>query len=683
MGGLGVLQAALRDHASQRFSQAVGKYREVLSNDPYNAEALLLLGIALRPLGFARTAVEALTVAAMLREDVPHFHVNLGDAYRDLGDPDAAVECYRKALRLRGNLAQAHLNLGDILAAREQWCEAHLCYGEAITSHPEAAAPYERDGDLFQREDRLPESVDRYGMALLRNPHAVGLLLKIGGVSLRLGKLEEAVGYFRAAVAQDPQLADGHFQLGDSLYQRGDREAAIGCYREAIRLMPFHARACSALGSALGDKENLRGAVMCCRLALSIRPSHAGSRPDWAGLMLTVDDLAECEHWYLGALSAEPESAELHNAYGNLLVRQQRLEESATAYRAALKLDPVFLDAHINLGTALLRQAMPAEALVCYGGALRQDTKSSAAHYYAAMAFLLCGDYEAGWREWEWRTEFLGLKSRGREFSQPLWKGEPLDGKAILLHAEQGLGDTLQFARYVQLVAARGGKVILQTQRGLRGLLQGLDGVAELVVRGEPVPGFAYHCPLMSLPLAFGTEVDTIPPPARYGLPNPVRRQGKLRVGLAWAGNPRNTYDPRCSLPLKTLAPLRTITGASFVSLQTGPAATQIEPLASSFKVQNACAAHRDMAETCALIEGLDLVISVDTAIAHLAGSMGKPVWVMLPHAPDWRWLLDRDDSPWYPAARLFRQPAAGDWRSVVEKIARELKLAVLRLAES
>jgi hypothetical protein len=301
---------------------------------------------------------------------------------------------------------------------------------------------------------------------------------------------------------------------------------------------------------------------------------------------------------------------------------------------------------------------------------------------------LLQGDYAAGWRlhEHRWATEQRGA---GRGFGAPLWLGDaPVAGRTILLHAEQGLGDTLQFARYAPLLAERGARVILEVPPPLVALLAGLGGVERIVARGEPLPVFELHCPLLSLPLAFGTTIDTIPAAVPYvSVPESHRRKwaarvpsgGVRRVGLVWYGNRQHRNDRLRSLPAEALGPLLTMAGVQWHCLQKGAGSAADAAVAASARMVNLTAEIADFADTAAYLEQLDLVVTVDTSVAHLAGALGRPVWVLLPFVPDWRWLLEREDSPWYPTARLFRQPALRDWDAVLRRVAAALAVGAER----
>jgi hypothetical protein len=329
------------------------------------------------------------------------------------------------------------------------------------------------------------------------------------------------------------------------------------------------------------------------------------------------------------------------------------------------------------------------KAAECFEQLLKLETDSAEARAFLGLIHLKQGNFRRGLSEYEsrWGTPY-GLRFR-RTFSQPLWKGEPLEGSRILLYAEQGMGDTLQFVRYVPLVAARGAKVVLEVQPRLHRLLAQTPGAAEVICRGEALPEFDWQCPLLSLPLALGTELNTIPAKIPYLYPDPAQAkawrqqwsENSLRIGLAWAGNPLHPHEFWRSTPLEQLAPLTKLEGTTFYSLQMGAPAGQGKQLGTQMRLIDLQEEQKDFADTAAIIAGLDLVISIDTSVAHLAGAMGKPVWLLLCKSADWRWMLERDDSPWYPTARLFRQSTMGNWHDVVIRIEHELRELVAKTA--
>ncbi len=369
---------------------------------------------------------------------------------------------------------------------------------------------------------------------------------------------------------------------------------------------------------------------------------------------------------------------------GNELSNDFQYDEAMDCYQRALKLRPDFADAHCNLG-ALLQKTLPTldPAIAAYEKAIAIEPNFALAHWDLGLALLLRGDYARGLPEyeWRWRTETVVVP---RKFPQPHWDGGDLGGRTILLHAEQGFGDTIHMARYVPLVAARGGKVILECQPPLRRIMQGLSGAQQVVAAGEHLPAFDVHCPLLTLPLVFRTTAQTIPASVPYvRADRELARQWSERlppesghplVGLVWAGRPENKNDRNRSMRLADFAPLAAVKNARFVNLQLGPAADQIRRSPARLELLDFTSDLRDFADTAALVANLDLVIAVDTAVAHLAGALAKPIWILIPTMPDWRWMLDREDSPWYPTMRIFRQKTRGDWSDVMDRVKHELE---------
>jgi tetratricopeptide (TPR) repeat protein len=379
----------------------------------------------------------------------------------------------------------------------------------------------------------------------------------------------------------------------------------------------------------------------------------------------------EASAWYGRAIAADGQFAPAHNNLGAALALLDRCEEAEELHRRALALKPDFADAHYNLGVVLQGQARFEEALSSYERAIALKPDASDAHWNRACVLLLLGNFAEGWRAHEWRRR--RKDDPPRSYPQPTWGGEPLAGRTILLHAEQGIGDTLQFIRYVRLVAARGGRVLLQVQRPLKQLASAACAdVAQVFAEGDVVPPFDLHCPLLSLPLAFATTLDSVPAEVPY-LPVDAAAAARWRqrigaedfkVGLVWAGNPQHKNDRNRSIALASLGALFGVPAIRWFSLQVGERAADLARLPGG-TITDLSDQLTDFTETAAAIASLDLVISVDTAVAHLAGALGKPVFVLLPFVPDWRWLIDRADSPWYPTALIFRQPARGDWETV------------------
>ena len=455
-------------------------------------------------------------------------------------------------------------------------------------------------------------------------------------------------------------------------FQTGNCDAAAELISRAILRNGQDTTYFTNLGNVLQTQDRLDEAVHCYRKALSLNPRSAPAHGNLGLALQFLGCFEEAAESLERALALDPGIAIAHTNLGNVRQAQGRLAEAVACHELALAIEPMNPEAYSNLGGVLDLQGKLMESMAAYDRALALKPDFAVALFNRSLLRLRRGDFVLGLPDYEHRWHL----NKRRDFREPQWHGEPLRGARILLYSEQGLGDTVQFLRYVPLVHAAGGQVILEVQPQMRRLAAQLPGAVELICSGEPLPPFNWHCPLMSLPLAFGTTLDTIPAKVPYlAIPQeadairalPGEGRG-LRAGIAWAGSPAHLRDRFRSIPLELLRPLFGLAGAQFFSLQLGSAATA-ELISVGASVIDLAPKIEDMADTAALIARLDLVIAVDTAVAHLAGALGKPVWVMLPLVPDWRWLLDREDSPWYPTMRLFRQSALGDWTSVVEAV--------------
>jgi tetratricopeptide (TPR) repeat protein len=492
--------------------------------------------------------------------------------------------------------------------------------------------------------------------------------------------LDEAETMLRRLLDRAPQRAMAWFLLGRVRHARGDRDAAIDFLRKAIAFDPKLAPAHNDLGIMLQAQGRLEEAEACYRRAIERNDRFAEAMSNLGAVLAARGRIDDATAWYGHAIAADAQLAPAHNNLGAALARLDRFDEAEVVHRRAIALKPDFVDAHYNLGVALQDQGRFDEALASYDKAVALKPDLVDARWNRAYVMLTLGRYADGWREHEWR--WRRKEQPPRSYPQPLWRGEPLDGRTILLHAEQGMGDTVQFMRYVPLVAARGGRVVLQVPAPLLRVAQAsLGHCAQVLSDSDVLPAFDLHCPLLSLPLAFGTTLETIPADVPYIKVEEAtaarwrERLGDakgLNVGLVWAGSPQHKNDRNRSIALERLAPLFGAKGVRWFSLQVGERKAELARLPAG-TVTDLSDELTDFAETAAAVASLDLVITVDTAAAHVAGALGKPVWVLVPFVPDWRWLVGREDSPYYPSARLFRQPARGDWDSVALRVRRAL----------
>ena len=495
----------------------------------------------------------------------------------------------------------------------------------------------------------------------------------------------EAAAIMGNNVQTAPDDPEAHFNLGLALDKLGRLDEAAACYRRAIEIKLDYADAHNNLGSVLTILKRPDEAIASIYRALALDPMHALAHYNLGNALSFISGLEEaaCE-CYRRAIAIKPDHAESHGNLGAMLDRINRPAEVLDHLQHALALGLSSTNIYNFQGLALAELGRYDEAIDCYHKAIAIAPDEVWGHINESLVQLVKGDFEAGWQNYEWRWKHPDAQHNFRAFPQPLWRGgQALAGRTILLYAEQGIGDAIQFARYVPLVAQLGAQVLLEIPRELQDLFRGFAGAGAVFVKGEALPEFDLHCPLMSLPLAFKTSLDSIPGATPY-LAAPrdrvarwsheLRAERGLKVGLVWAGNRAHKSDRKRSLPLTALAPLFELDGMRFYSLQKDVKAGDAATLTAARNLSDLAPDLGDFADTAAVIAQLDLVISADTAVAHLAGALDKPVWVLLPCAPDWRWLLDRADSPWYPGARLFRQPVIGDWDSVIRKVAGELR---------
>jgi len=508
--------------------------------------------------------------------------------------------------------------------------------------------------------------------------HLLGLLKH------QTGKAGEAYRLISAALAVNPRSADARSNLGLVLHALKRDADALANFEQALALEPGHVEALNNRGNALLRLSRPAEALASFERLLAINPRHLEAQVNRANALLDLDRVDEAIAAYDAVLAAQSRHAGAHFNRANALMQRDRWEEAVAACDRAIAIAPGYVKAHNNRGLALRALNRHGEALASYARATALDRDFAEAHLNAAHALLTLGDFARGFAAYEWRWKIPSSAPQRRTFRQPLWLGTPaIAGRTILLHAEQGLGDTIHFARYVTPLARAGAKVVLEVAPALKQLLSGIGGAAQVLAHGEKLPPFDLHCPLASLPLACKTELASIPAEIPY-LAAPAERIEKWRaridalsrprVALAWSGNPAHANDRNRSIPLARMEPLWSLEGPSFISVQRDLREDDAAVLAGAARLVHLGNELSDFADTAAVLALADLVITVDSAVAHLAGAMGRPVFILLPFSPDWRWMLARADSPWYPTARLFRQPAIGDWQSVIARVRDELQ---------
>ena len=568
---------------------------------------------------------------------------------------------------------------------------AEACYRRSLKADPRCPQALHLMGLLAQQAGDYRESIRLLEQSLALNPDDRDTLNSLAEAYFDQGQIQPASQCYQRLAGLFPQSAEIHHRLGKTQERLGEWGAATASYRHALALQPDSPDLYGSLARLQSKQGVFAEAVESCRRALALDPIRHEIHTQLGNALTDLGNYGAAVEALRCALTLKPDSADAVLGLGRFFERKGDLTSAMDAYQNALKLNPQLSGAHLHLGSAQLLQGNLEEAAECFERILQLTPDSAEARAFLGLIHLKQGNFRRGLNEYEdrWVTPY-GFRFR-RTFSQPLWKGEPLEGSRILLHAEQGMGDTLQFVRYVPLVRARGGKVVLEVQPRLHRLLAQTPGAEEMICCGETHREVDWQCPLLSLPLALGTELNTIPAEIPYVCPDPAQAEAwrqrlagnSLRIGLVWAGSPLHPHELWRSIPLEQLAPLTNIEGTTFYSLQMGPPADQVKQWGDRVRLIDLQDEQKDFADTAAIAANLDLVISIDTSVAHLAGAMGKPVWVILSKSADWRWLLDREDSPWYPTAHLFRQSTLGNWQDVVARVERELRELVARTADN
>jgi tetratricopeptide (TPR) repeat protein len=508
-------------------------------------------------------------------------------------------------------------------------------------------------------------------------------LTTLGTALLKLERRDEAIQVFDKAVQLKPDEADLWRDLGDALLQGGRASEALLCFQRAVELNSGHGDAAYKAGVLLKEERRLDEALAYLDRSADAQPHHAPTFAMRGFVRASLKRYEQAISDYELAIRLDPEHAEACSNLGNALRALGHLERALVWYDRSLALKPDIANA-TNRGLILTELGRFYEARVAYQYAMRIDPENPSLVWNLSLYQLWLGDFEAGWRGREARWNVRGIADGYPKLDTPMWIGkEPVAGKTVAVCQDEGVGDAIQFARYIPMLAARGARIILVVNRELCPLLSGLSGVSHcLPKQNMVVPPFDFHIAIDSLPLAFDTRLDSIPHGRDYLPPVEAHRvqawdnrlgpHERLRVGLVWSGNPRHMNDRNRSMPFSMLSGLLDV-DALFVSLQKNPRPEDAETLRECKEIVDHTAELTDFAETAALVSCLDLVISVDTSVAHLAGALGRPTWILLPYVADWRWLLGREDSPWYPTVRLFRQSETKDYGSVIERVRTEL----------
>jgi tetratricopeptide (TPR) repeat protein len=717
------LEAAVRAHRAGRVREAAAAYDELLRGDPDNADVMQRFGAALAQLGRTEEGAQWMARSLELEPDRPTVLINLARALHTLGRDEDALRCGDRAVSLDGTVAgayrvraaaltalgrreealassgqavrlamqdaTAHLELGLALGAVGRVDDALACFARAVALDPNLGAAHHHHGILSAQLGRQEQALRSFDRALILQPHSAAAHSNRGGALMELKRLAEAVQSYDTALAIEPSNPETLHNRAVVLALSGRSVEALRDYDELLARHGATGPDLIGRGTVLVALGRFAEAVGPLQSGVALLPGEAEAHIQLGVALLGLDRNAEAEEHFERALAIRPDVPEVLTNHGVALAALGRTEEALDRFRRALTVNGGAPDTHVNIGVVQKAQGRNEQAGLHFDLALALQADHAAAEFELAMLNLSLGHFKRGWPQYESRFRVPALAIPARQFSAARWDGtQPLAGKTLMIHAEQGLGDTLQFCRYLPRLAALGATVVFEVMPALKALMGTLSGGIRVMARGDPVPPIDYHCPLLSLPLAFDTVLATIPAEVPYLSADPQRIArwapriaglAGLKLGIAWQGNPgveRLIWARGRSIPLAALAPLAALPGVSLVSLQKGAGAEQLLQVPFRDQVLDLGPEFDGgpdaFLDAAAVMASLDLVICSDTSIAHLAGSLGRPVWTLLHATPDWRWLLGRADSPWYPSMRLFRQ-SGGGWGEVVGAVAAEL----------
>jgi tetratricopeptide (TPR) repeat protein len=692
-------QTLARAHALDqqgRLAEAVEAYRQFLTAEPRNGDGLQLLGIALARMGRTAEAVEALSAAAVVKPNNPFLQANLANALKAIGRHADALTCYGSAVALKPDFAAAHRGRGMTLLHLGQMQEAVQALSNAIRLEPGNATLYNDLGVALERADQKIEALAQFERATQLDSRLVEAHHNRGLLEATLGRYPQALESLDRALALQPNMAALHANRGNVLADLGRSEQALESFEKALALQPRDELTLRKRGQLLLRLQRPSAALETFDKVLAFAPQDSAAHFLHGVSLALLQNHEQALRSFDRSLALAPASPEVLNNRGVALGQLARHEEALESFASAIAVAPGYIEAHTNAANTLTTLQRHAEAVQSFDRALAIKPDDSNLRWGKARALLSLGDFRNGWPLYESRLQLEHLRPWQRHTQLQRWQGwESIEGRTLLVYAEQGLGDTVQFFRYVCLLEARGAKVILEAQPALQSLLQTARTQARILPFDAPLPSFDLATPLLSLPGLLGTELDSIPGGVPYVSAEPARTAWwkerlaalpGIKVGLTWQGHieteKHGGYIGR-SFGLAAAAPLAAIPAVTLISLQKGEASQQRSQVDFGAKVLELTdpreMSSAELLDTAALLCALDLVITTDTLMAHLAGALGIPVWVVLSASPDWRWLTQRDDSPWYPTMRLFRQGTRGGWSEVFERVASEL--AALRTA--
>ncbi|ADW70874.1 Tetratricopeptide TPR_1 repeat-containing protein (plasmid) [Granulicella tundricola MP5ACTX9] len=639
-----LLQTGLAHHRAGRLSDASHCYTALLRLNPAHADALNLSGVLARQRGDLSVSERFIKKAIHQSPSVATYHHHLAKTHTHQGNTLEAIKGYERAISLNPADADSIELLAKLLLASGTKDEALKLYRQLLSLCPDRPDVYFNLGHLLEFDDDKDASLNIY----------------------------------REAARRFPDNPDAHFNLARKLKAEGQTQQAINSFENVLLLKPDDAETFNYLGTLfhlLGETDKAKESYL---LAIKHKPDYPLALCNLGALLMDFGQWQVAEMMLRKAIELDPDLLAAYCNLGSVLAQQGNTVAAIEALRQVLQRDPAHAEALCTLGNTMNNLGDEAGAMKCFHLALKANPGHALTRFNMSTLTLAAGNFAEGWPDYELRWQVRESSRNERHLTQPRWTGEDLRGSSIFVYAEQGFGDTIQFSRYVLLLVELGAQVILEVQPQLFQLLENIHPSVLVITKDSPAASETnFHCPLLSLPSIFETDIESIP----ACIPNLHTEVGhmawpehlaskRLRVGVVWAGNPDHMRDRMRSIPFNQFSHILSASEIAFYSLQKGPAATQF---ATAQHVIDLDAILLDFTDTATAILNMDLVITVDTSVAHLAGALGKPVWILLHHTPDWRWLRGRVDTPWYPSARLFRQTEPGKWDDVLSEVEREL----------
>jgi tetratricopeptide (TPR) repeat protein len=680
------LRLGFQYHLSGNLQNAEAAYQQVLTIQPENSEALHLLGLVSFQRGELEAAVNYITQAIKHNSNNPLFYNDLGNAFRLQGKFAESIENFNHALSLNKNFAEAYHNLADTYDEQGNTEEAINCYQKAISLKPDSAETYNNLGIVLDNKEALEEAIECFQKAIQLKADYSDAYNNLGTAYKKQGELQQSINCFQKAMQLSPGSAVIYRNIGSVLHDLGRNAEAVDFFKKALELNPQYVEVYNDIGMLLKDQGKLFEALNYYRQAIELRPTYVEALNNLANALHGLKDIKGAIDCYRNAINIEPTYHLPYYNLGKILSDEGNLNEAIDHYKQAIELKPDWPDSYNSLGSVLTLLGRHDEAIDCYDRALELRPDFPLAHYNRAISQLLLKNYEQGFLEFEWRWKVKEFDEHPFPFEHARWNGSLQKNRTVLIHDENGFGDFIHLIRYASLVKELVGTVIVKCSKPLERLIKTCPGIDQTII-GWPKPSdFDFHTPQLRLPYLLKTTANNIPAGIPYfSVDTNLIEQWRekfnqitnYKIGIFWQGNSAYNKDIYRSVKLMQFESLAKLDGVQLISLQKDIGVDQISEARKRFpvmEIDGINSMHWDFMDTAAVMKNLDLVVTVDSAVAHLAGALGVPVWVLIPIGPDWRWGVEGEDTPWYPTMKIFRQQEFQNWTDVFKRVSEAIK---------